>query len=139
MQLDRKLQRRLMRFAGVGSLGFLVDFALTWSLTRLAGFHPAISRAFAIMVAMCITYLLNRSFTFQSTANTRGREMARYFAVNITGALVNYGIFNITLALAPLVSLVPSSALALGLAIVAGSGTAMCLNYLGSHFFVFIR
>lgn len=139
MRPDSKLQRRLMRFAAVGTLGFLVDFALTWSLTRLAGFHPAISRPMAMTAAMCVTYLLNRSFTFQSAAGTRGREVARYFAVNITGALVNYSVFTITLALAPLVNLVPTSTTVLGMAIVAGSGTAMCLNYLGSHFFVFTR
>ncbi len=139
MQLDAKLQRRLLTFAGVGALGFVVDFSLTWSLTRLAGLHPLISRIIAMMVAMSVTYLLNRSFTFQSKAASRGREMLRYFAVNISGALVNYGIFSLILALAPLAGFAPTSTLVLGAAVVAGSGTAMSLNFLGSHFLVFTR
>lgn len=139
MQLDAKMQRRLLTFAGVGALGFAVDFSLTWSLTRLVGLHPQLSRIIAMLVAMSVTYLLNRNFTFQSAATSRGREMVRYFAVNISGALVNYGVFSLILALAPLAGFAPTSTAVLGAAIIAGSGTAMSLNFLGSHFLVFTR
>ncbi len=139
MPFDARQKRQIIRFAGVGSVGFVVDFMLTWGLTRQLGLQPAFSRIIAILVAMSVTYLLNRRFTFQARHGQRGREVTRYFAVNVTGATVNYGVFRLCLLVAPLLGLAPTSVFTLGPAIVAGSGSAMCLNYLGSHFFVFTR
>ncbi len=123
---------RLLRFAFVGGLGFLVDAGLTQGLV-LAGTGPLTARVFGVGLAILATWLLNRTVTFASAPAGRGlfAEGGRYLAVALTGTAVNY------LTFAAAITLVP--ALPAFLAVAAGSAVAMGVTYAGYARLVFGR
>src|SRR4051794_15511124 len=85
----------VLRFALVGSIGFLVDAGILILIVKSGvNVHPARMASFA--VAVCVTYALNRRFTFKSAAAGLGALKA-YGAVQIAGNLINMGVFTLLL------------------------------------------
>jgi putative flippase GtrA len=117
--------RELPAFAVVGALGFLAHAVLLALLVRGLGLspYPAWFPAFAASVAL--TYLLHRRWTFRHRAGPAWRrELARYALLQGLGAAVSNAAYALALWLHPLFRAEPVLALA------AGSGVAMALNYL---------
>lgn len=119
-----------LRFAVVGTFGFLVDAAVLWTLTDRLAVHPASARIASFAAAGTATWLLNRLITFPSRAG-RGRlaEWQRYLAVNGVGAGVNYLVFVTTVAAVPAIT--PIGALAVA------SLVALPINFFGSRHYAF--
>lgn len=84
--------RKLARFALVGGLGFLTDAGLL-SLFLQVGIDPFSSRAISILMAMLVTWRLNRAFTFTPSAGSQLAEAGRYFAVAAAVGLLNYALY----------------------------------------------
>lgn len=122
--------RRIGRFLLVGGTGFLVDGGLT-ELLVAAGLHPLAARAAAFAVAVAVTYVLNRRFTFATDGPARAVEGGRYLAVNLAAMTVNYAVFAAVLATLPEVRPV--------LAVACGSAVALVVSYAGYSRFVFGR
>lgn len=124
--------RRVAGFAAVGTVGFVVDSALTLLMITF-GIGAFLARALAIAVAMATTYLLNRTLTFSDSADRDPSRIAgeatRYVMVAIAAAAFNWGIYSVALIAIP--GLPPF------FAIVAGSGAAMVASYLGYSRFAF--
>jgi putative flippase GtrA len=111
---------RVVHFLLAGSAGFTFDAALLTALVNGLGWSPYAARAVSFPLALAITWLLNRTLTFRDRPSTgAGLELMRYAIVQLGGAAVNYGVFF---------TLVTLSAAA-----------AMCLTYLGMHYFAFPR
>jgi putative flippase GtrA len=120
---------RLFKFGLVGAAGFLVDagtLALVLKTTALDAFS---ARIIAISVALCATWMLNRTVTFGKSSHSLAGEAMRYGGVGIAGSAVNYGIYSTVLLAVP-----SAGAFA---ALFIASGSVMVLSYLGYSRLVF--
>ena len=125
------LPGRLLKFALVGGMGFVVDASvLTIALGRLTS-SLYLARALSFSVAVFATWLLNRTFVFQGARISVAAEYARYFTVQVVGALTNLAVFFTLVESLPILSTTPVVPLAIG-AIVAAF-----VNYAGSIWWVF--
>lgn len=120
--------KRYVSFLIAGGFGFVVDVGILMSLLRL-GVDAFSARLVAIACALCCTWLINRTFTFDRSAHSLAKEGARYWSVGITSSLVNYGVYSALLLIdrdiPPL------------LALMVSSGCAQILSYNGYSRFVF--
>ena len=113
--------RGIVPFAFVGAIGFAVD-AVALVALMATGLPPLIARPPAFLVAVTVTFLLNRAFTFSDRRTGSVRtEAAGYVLVQVLGALVNYGVFAAALALVPVMHPL--------LALAAGSVVGMAFNF----------
>ncbi len=88
------LMGQIMRFGAVGGVGFIVDGSLLALLIR-AGVDPYLARALSFPIAVVVTWLLNRNWTFRDTRDaSRKGQFRRYFAVQVVGTLTNYGVYS---------------------------------------------
>jgi len=124
-----------IRFAVVGAIGFAVDAGVLTVLVSGQGVGVYAARAVSFGIAVCVTWLVNRQWTFaQRTADRRtsaSAEYARYLAVQVAGALANLGVFVVALAVQPGLIRYPVVPLAIGA--VAG----LVVNFVGSRAWVF--
>ncbi|WP_161993206.1 GtrA family protein [Lacisediminimonas profundi] len=123
------LTAQFLRFCLVGGIGFLVDAGLTlWLQQR---WHAAVleSRLLAFVIAATVTWALNRSYTFASTAGAG--SWLRYLFLTAAGALINIGLY-----LAWLTVFGAGSANVLA-GVALGSIVAMGFNFTVSRKFVF--
>lgn len=88
---------QLLRFCLVGTLGFVIDAGGLQILVSKAGLNVYLGRIISFMAAASATWFLNRRYTFNVKQPAGYNEWARYLAVMILGALVNYGVFVIAL------------------------------------------
>lgn len=126
--------RRLIGFGVVGGIGFIVDGGILTLLVRACGVDIYLSRAASFMVAVFVTWLLNRTFVFQASnarGSLRGKEYARYLFVQVIGALLNLGVFVALVRQFPNLQVIPIVPLA------AGSAVGMISNFAGSRYWVF--
>src|SRR6056297_567595 len=91
-QMPRKIISQLGRFALIGMIGFTLDACMTLALIH-RGIDPFTARVFAIVLAMMVTWRLNRALTFGASPSSQASEGARYFSVALFAAAMNYGIY----------------------------------------------
>ncbi|MCR9268729.1 MAG: GtrA family protein [Hyphomonadaceae bacterium] len=116
------------RFALVGTLGFVVDSGFTLTLIH-RGIDPFTARAFAIALAMMVTWRLNRALTFGASGTSEAEEGFRYFTVAVIAAILNYAIYvGLLLAIPTLSPLI---------ALVLAIGAVTLLSFLGYRRLVF--
>jgi len=122
--------RKLVWFVMAGGTGFAIDAGLTHLLIALTPAGPFAARIPAIMAAMAATWFLNRNFTFGRSSSSLASEGFRYWAVGITAAVLNYGVYS------ALIYRLPVQPVA---AIVFASIAAMAYSFFGYSRFVFGR
>jgi putative flippase GtrA len=123
---------RVVRFLLAGSAGFSVDALLLSVLANALDWSPYTARAVSFPIAMAVTWYLNRTVTFRDRPSTRlGSELARYVAVQLGGAAVNYGVFSAVVTLSDQAARWPV------LALVPAAAAAICFTYVGMHYFAF--
>lgn len=126
--------RRFIFYVVIGGIGFLVDALLLSLATYVFSVDPYTARALSFPPAVLITWLLNRHLVFYSTADskkTKAYEYGRYFSVQTVGALINFTVYVVFLALWPTLKPWPVIALA------AGSAVALLFNYFAAKCWVF--
>lgn len=84
----------ILRFLMVGGLGFIVDLGCTTLLIWL-GISPFYARPPALAVAILVTWLANRSFTFQVKEEKSAGEAMRYAMTALVAAAANYTIYSL--------------------------------------------
>jgi putative flippase GtrA len=87
--LARYLTREVLSFLVVGGIGYVVDVAVfNWlrSVPPTDAWDPTVARTLAVVVAMCVTFVGNRTVTWRDhrTRNQR-REIALFVLFNIIG------------------------------------------------------
>ena len=120
--------RRFGGFAVAGLSGFVVDAGLTEALAGF-GVSPYLGRILAVAIAIVVTYTINRNFTWKERRSPVPGRRARYLAVSLVSIAANYLVFAAALALLP--GLRPL------LAVAAGTGVGMVMNFAGYSRFVF--
>lgn len=118
-------------FGAVGTIGFLVDVAVLYSLAGLIGLFYG--RAVSFLAAVLATWVLNRRWTFKHRRSglASSREFAIYLVLMLVGGAVNYAVY---------VGLVVSYQLALQhpvIGVAAGSLAGLLINFLASRFILF--
>ncbi|WP_147822300.1 GtrA family protein [Salidesulfovibrio onnuriiensis] len=117
------------RYCIVGGVGFCVDWLILQAEVRFLGLDPVLGRFVSCFLALLVTWLLHRWFTFAAIGRPNFLELCRYLLSNGLGALVNVGIYS------GMVMTMPS--LGLTIPLVVASIIALAVNYCGAAFFVF--
>jgi putative flippase GtrA len=132
--LARKLfESRFLRFAAVGTGGFVVDEIALWLIHHLTALDYYASQIPAFFVAVTFTWWGNRTLTFREHAARTSllREWAKFLAANALGAVANYTLYVCLLRFAPPPANNPY------LALVAGTLFGLVFNFTLSRRFVF--
>lgn len=122
--------RRLGGFVLAGLTGFVVDAGLTEALAAF-GVSPYLGRIFAVAIAIAVTYTINRNLTWRERRAPVPGRRTRYVAVSLVSIVANYLTFAAALTVIP--GLRPV------IAIAAGTGVGMVMNYVGYSRLVFRR
>lgn len=121
-----------LRFLTVGGIGFAVDGGMLLLLNGIAGWTPLLARMVGFPVAVSVTWLLNRTWTFRNARqHAAARQYTVYFVVQLGGLAINFSIFAL---------LVTYSAWFAGhslLALAAGAALALVFTYTCSIRFAF--
>lgn len=130
------------RFAIVATTVSLIDIGGLYALHAGLGINVYLARVVSFSAAISAAYRFNRRFTFHWHRRERGlaAELARFYAVFGTGAIVNYGLFALVVAVGPWVGVPDEATIWLPLAgVLVGGLCGMCLNYWASRKLVFQR
>lgn len=126
------LNHQFFRFAAVGVIGFLVDATVVYLCVYGLGLGVISGRLVSFAVAVTVTWLLNRTFTFDKSAHASWMgEWMSFVAANSLGFLVNYLTYLLTL------KLLPDMLVSLLLAVAAGSISGLFVNFFLSKRYVF--
>ena len=131
------LGAQFLRFASVGAFGFCVDLVATLALAPALG--PDLGRIVAILIAVSVTFALNRSHTFGSRKSPVLKQAGRYLLVSGAGAGVNYAGYATCLAIIAYAGHNVAQNRSLAIAVAFGSALAMGFNFLGARFFAFAK
>jgi putative flippase GtrA len=106
--------REVMSFLAVGAAGFVIEAIILTGLTEFAAWSPWHARIPSFLMAVLVTWSLNRRHTFPNRGPQRpSLEVLLYAAIQGGGAVVNLIIFGAMLALTPMFMCFPVVALAI--------------------------
>lgn len=128
------LAAQMLKFGVAGVAGFAVDAGLLLLLTQYLDWSPYLARMASFTFALLSTWTINRLWTFRSTASGArgvGAQFLSYGAVQLAAGAVNYAVY------AGVVAVWGGRPEVLFLAVAAGSGVGMVLNFLGARYLVF--
>lgn len=123
---------QLVRFGLVGAIGFVVDAGVLYALLTV-GINAYLARGLSFLVAVFVTWRINRQFTFSTGSTLSWREFGRYLAAMSLGGACNYGAYVAMLGVLSRHFWSPLFALAVG------SLIGMVVNFLAAKFWVFAR
>lgn len=119
---------RFLRFALVGSWGFIVDFSVLNILIFGAHFPPWLANTCSFAIAVLNTFTFNRLWTFpESRQRPIRRQLPQFFLVNLVGYGINELVFLGSHAL--VWQHLAAAALAWNLAKATASGIALFWNF----------
>jgi putative flippase GtrA len=130
------LDGHFMRFCCAGGLGFVVDFSVLKTIVHF-GLNPIGARLISFSVAVVVTWLVNRAWTFKAhtASGLRAliREFAGYVAVQSVGFAANFSVYTLMVIGIPALNgrLLPPS--------IVGTLAGLLVNYLGAKHLVFRR
>ncbi|EKO3851380.1 GtrA family protein [Vibrio harveyi] len=123
---------RLLTFAMVGGVGFIVDTLIFMVLFQWAGVELMMARGLAFCVAATTTWLGNRCLTFsQSTKDRAFNQWQKFMLSASISALPNFAVFKVTTLL------LGTQGTTVYIALVMGVLAGMVSNYLLSMHWVF--
>jgi len=117
-----------LKFVLVGGVGFAIDYGVLQVLVTEWGWHWALARIPSFGLAVCVTWILNRTLTFGSSNRWAG-ESIRYLIAQSIGSAINLGVFS------GIVMVVGAGTLLVPLAVGAAGG--LVSNFLMSKYLVF--
>ena len=129
--MNQQLRQQLIRFALVGTLGFLVDAAIFSSLFFLLALPLMYARIIAFVVSATVTWYGNRTVTFASADGHRVKQWLTFMVGASFSALPNLGVFKLC------TYWLGEEGFFAMVALVAGIGAGMVSNYLISRNLVF--
>jgi putative flippase GtrA len=113
---------QFLRFALVGVVGFVVDAGVLRLVISVFGVNLYTGRVISFLVAVTVTWALNRVFTFRHTG-ARAAQWLRFVCVNGLGGAVNFGTYALLVATLSSIRQNPT------IAVACGSLVGMGLNF----------
>jgi putative flippase GtrA len=96
------LRKSFGLFVAAAAVGFGLDAGVLTLLVRGFDWSPWHGRFLSFPLAVTATWLLNRRYAFRGAAPVdRRAEYAGYWAIQLVGAAVNFGVFGLCLRAAP--------------------------------------
>jgi len=136
--LSRFLTREVITFLMVGGAGYVVDVgAFNWlrSVSPTDSLDPSVARTLAVMAAMCVTFVGNRTLTWRAhTTSNRRREVGLFVVFNIIGFSFSILMLFISHDLLHLTSRLADNVSANGIGLVLGT----VFRYLTYKYVVFV-
>ena len=83
------LDNRIFKFGLVGLSGMAIDFSVTWLCKEKLGFNKYLSNSLGFCFAVTSNFLLNRYWTFESSAQPFAAQFARFLLVSLSGLAIN--------------------------------------------------
>lgn len=121
---------QFLRFACVGTAGFLVDTATVYGLRGAVGLYWA--GAVAYLTSASANWALNRAWTFRGLGSgPASRQWALFLAANLLGFVLNRGTYAALIATRPVVAAHPV------IAVAAGAVAGMFVNFFLARTVVF--
>jgi dolichol-phosphate mannosyltransferase len=121
----------LVQFAGVGSIGFVIDLALYYLLQGF-GLQHQIARAISFWPAVTSNWLLNRTITFNHRSYKKPlRQWINFVMTSLIGFFINWGSYTLMTTHIDFFNQYKVIALMTGVAM------GMGFNFLFSNLFVF--
>ncbi len=110
--MNPKEAERFIKFAIVGTIGFVVDFGTLIILKEVFNFPTLVANTISFSAAVISNFTFNRYWTYpDSRSKNLWVQMSQFFAVNIVGLLINNsilffmeGVFNGWLTLVPVLA-----------------------------------
>ncbi len=125
------MKRELLFFLIAGAVGFMIDAGGVFILTHLADWHPIPARLPSFLIALTVTFFLNRYLTFKASDVSFKRGAIKYISANAVSQSINFGIYSVLILVSKFFYNVPI------LALVVGSGVAMVFSFTLAKFWVF--
>ena len=117
-----------LKFVLVGGFGFGIDYGVLRVLVTEWGWHWALARIPSFGLAVCVTWILNRTLTFGSS-NRWAVESFRYLLTQSIGSAINLAVFSgIVMVFGVGTLLVP---------LAVGAAAGLVFNFLMSKYVVF--
>lgn len=97
MTLDHKKEvSRFLRFALVGAIGAVIDFAIFNLLASVMGVRPLIAQVFSFATAVLSNFIWNRWWTYpDSRSKPIQRQMLQFFIVSVIGLGIRTLLFRL--------------------------------------------
>ncbi len=109
------LRKSFALFVLAATVGFVIDAGVVTTLVRWLAWGPWQGRFVSFPLAVTATWWLNRRHAFRDTRRGDSRvEYAAYWAIQLAGAVVNFGIYGLCLDLAPPLAALPFVPVAIG-------------------------
>ncbi|HZF28013.1 MAG TPA: GtrA family protein [Gammaproteobacteria bacterium] len=109
------LRKSFGLFVIAAAVGFALDAGVLTLLVRELHWSPWHGRFLSFPLAVTSTWLLNRRYAFRGAARRDGRiEYVAYWAIQLVGAAVNFGVFGLCLRAAPALAGWPFIPVAIG-------------------------
>ncbi|TYQ17559.1 UNVERIFIED_ORG: putative flippase GtrA [Zoogloea ramigera] len=131
--MNKQFLSKFAKFALVGGGVALFDAACFWLALKL--FHNSVvARTISVLLAITLSWLINRRFTFHATAIPPGwQEWLRFALSQFPGACTNAVVSVIAYHYLPYAQ---NNA---WLSVACGSAAGLTINFLMANFFVFQR
>ncbi|GAM75328.1 hypothetical protein JCM19241_3240 [Vibrio ishigakensis] len=124
------MRRQFFRFAVVGGVGFVVDISVFSLCLYVMNMPTTLSRVVAFLVAVGVTWLGNRIYTFGSSADV-WPQLKRFAISAFISMVPNFLVFHLVLAY------LGENVITHMLAFVLGVATGLCSNFALNTFWVF--
>lgn len=124
-------QSHVFRFAMVGGTGFLTEALVIWLGTTFLGMGVIAVRVPSFILAVLVTWYLNRSYTFDMAHKTFRESFPPYVAANSVGLGLNFLSYTAAALVFPVMQQWPILLLAVG------SLVGMGFNFCAAKFFIF--
>jgi putative flippase GtrA len=109
------LRKSFGLFVIAAAVGFALDAGVLTLLVRGLHWGPWHGRFLSFPLAVTSTWLLNRRYAFRGAARGDRRiEYAAYWAIQLAGAAINFGVFGLCLRAVPALQRLPFIAVAVG-------------------------
>jgi len=87
--LENKLFKQIIKFAVVGGLAFVIDYALLYSLTEFMNIHYLISSIISFTVSVIFNYILSIKWVFDVNKKQGTKEFIVFVVLSTIGLGIN--------------------------------------------------
>lgn len=125
---DKNEYIRLLKFAFVGIFNTLVDWIVFFIMDTLLHIPTIISQPTAYACGVICSYIGNKFFTFKAKNKVTVAETVKFVVVNLLSLAASTGVLMLlsqSIGWNEYIAKIPATA------------AAMCINFIGSRFFVF--
>ncbi len=88
--MNSKEAERFLKFAVVGTIGFMVDFGLLYILKEFVGLPTIIANTLSFCAAVVSNFTLNRYWTYPDSRSKKlSAQLIQFTLVSLIGLLIN--------------------------------------------------